>query len=101
MAAVLLLVAAFGLIVPNGIFLYWLMFEAHSFRDILGNRLALGFIIDAMMATIILAVYFARRPIGPVRWGTFVLLSLIGGLGFSLPFYWWLNTRSSERLEHR
>jgi len=44
----------------------------------------------------LLAIYFARRPIGRVSWQTFVLLSLIGGLGFSLPLYWWLNTRSGN-----
>ena len=89
----LILVALFGLIVPNGLFLYWLLVEATGFQDVLNNRLALAFIIDAVMVLIILAVYFARRPVGRVGWGTFVLLSLIGGLGFSLPMYWWLNHR--------
>lgn len=91
---ILVLVALFGLIVPNGLFLYWLVSEFSGMQAVFQNRLALAFIIDAVMTLILLAVYFARRPIGKVGWQTFVLLSLVGGLGFSLPLYWWLNMRS-------
>jgi hypothetical protein len=94
----LLLVALFGLLVPNGFFLYWLLNEYHGIGAIVADHLAMGFILDAFMATILLAVYFARRPIGPVRWPVFVILSILGGLGFSLPLYWWMNTRQSARV---
>lgn len=93
---ILLVVALFGFLVPNGFFLYWLVNEFQGIRPIIANHLAMGFILDAFMAMIILAVYFARRPIGPVRWPAFVLLSILGGLGFSLPFYWWMNTHRSR-----
>ena len=93
---ILLVVALFGLLVPNGFFLYWLVNEFQGIRPIVANHLAMGFILDAFMAMIVLAVYFARRPIGPVRWPAFVLLSILGGLGFSLPFYWWMNTHRSR-----
>ena len=93
---ILLVVALFGLLVPNGFFLYWLVNEFHGIRPIVANHLAMGFILDAFMAMIILAVYFARRPIGPVRWPAFVLLSILGGLAFSLPFYLWMNTHRSR-----
>ena len=91
---ILILVALFGLIVPNGLFIYWLFFESSGLHAVFQNHLALAFIIDAVITLILLAVYFARKPIGNVGWQTFVLLSLIGGLGFSLPLYWWLNMRS-------
>ena len=93
---ILLLVALFGLIVPNGLFLYWLVTEFHGLQEVFQNHLALAFIIDAMMTLVLLAVYFARRPIGNAGWRTFVLLSLAGGLGFSLPLYWWLTIRSTN-----
>ena len=86
----LLVVALFGLIVPNGLFVYWLFTEFHGLGPILEDRLALAFIIDAMLA---LGIYFARHPIGRVGWPWFVAMSLLGGLGFSLPFYYWLNAR--------
>ena len=91
----LILVALFGLIVPNGLFLYWLLVEFPGIEAVLQNRLAVAFMLEAFLLLVLLAVYFARRPIGPVRWGWFVVLSIIGGLGFGLPFYYWLN-RSRE-----
>jgi glucan phosphoethanolaminetransferase (alkaline phosphatase superfamily) len=94
----LLLVALFGLLVPNGLFLYWAAAEFSGWREVLHDKLALAFMIDALMAMVLLAIWFARRPVGPVSWKTFVLLSLIGGLGFSLPLYWWLNTRHNGRV---
>ena len=46
-----------------------------------------------LLLLVLLAVYFARHPLGPIRWPWFVVLSLLGGLGFGLPLYYWLNTR--------
>jgi hypothetical protein len=89
----LLLVAAFGLLVPNGFFVYWLFNEYQGLAPVLRDRLALGFILDVAVALVILTVYFAKHPLGPVGWPWFVILSLIGGLGFSLPLYYWLNQR--------
>ena len=89
----LLLVAAFGLFVPNGFFIYWLLNEYNGLGPVLHDNLALGFILDVTVTLIILTVYFARSPIGPVGWPWFVLLSFTGGLGFSLPLYYWLNVR--------
>jgi hypothetical protein len=90
---ILLLIALFGLLVPNGIFIYWLLTEFNSGSDVLGNHLALGFMIEAFVLLGLLAYWFAKNPIGPIKWYWFIVLSLIGGIGFGLPFYWWLNKR--------
>ena len=92
----LLAIALFGLIVPNGLFVYWLFTDFHGWRPVLDNRLALAFIIDAVMATALLAAILAKTPTRRVTWPTFVWLSLIGGLGFSIPFCWWLEKRTSN-----
>jgi len=92
----LLAVALVGLVVPNGVFLYWLFAEFDGLQSALHNHLALAFMLDAAITLVILAVYFAHRPIGPIRWPWFVVLSLLGGFAFSLPFYWWLNTRQAR-----
>lgn len=89
----LLLTALFGLLVPNGLFIYWAFTEFSSVRDILDNRLALAFIIEAFLVLGIMTVYFARYPIGKHGWPWFVIFSLIGGLGFGIPFYYWWNKR--------
>ena len=89
----LLLIAFVGLVVGDGLFFYWLIFDYRGLGAVLEDRLALGFIVDAMLTLLVLTVHFARKPPGPVRWPWFVALSLVGGLCFGLPFYWWLNTR--------
>jgi hypothetical protein len=91
----LLMVSAFGFLVPNGLFIYWLAVEFQGFGAVMQDKLALGFILDVFLALAILSVYFAHHPIGRVRWPWFVVLSLLGGLGFSLPLYYWLNQRRS------
>jgi hypothetical protein len=92
---ILLIIALFGLLVPNGLFIYWLFAEFNGVGEVLQNKLALAFIIDAFLAMFLLAYFFARNPIGKIKWYWFIALSLVGGLGFSLPFYWWLNKRNS------
>ncbi len=41
----LLLVAFLGLIVGDGLFLYWLAYDFHGLSAVVQDRLALGFII--------------------------------------------------------
>ena len=89
----LLLAALLGFTVPNGVFLYWLFVEYRGLAPVLHDHLALGFILDVLLALIVLSIYFARHPIGPVKWYWFAGLSVIGGLGFSLPLFYWLNQR--------
>lgn len=96
----LLSIALFGLLVPNGIFFYYLFGEFFSITEVLNNWLAMGFIIDAFMATGLLAWWFAKHPLGKYSWKMFVLLSLLGGLGFSLPFFYYLNKRAERAGQH-
>ena len=91
--AVLLATALFGLLVPNGLFVYWLVVEFDTVRVVLDNHLAVAFMLDAFLALGLLAYLFSIKPLGSVRWPWFVLLSLLGGLGFGIPFYIWLNRR--------
>lgn len=93
----LLLAALVGLIVPNGLFLYWLVVEYRGIVAVLDDKLAVAFIIDAFLSLILISVYLARRPIGRVGWPVFVALSIAGGLGFSLPFFYWLNARQARQ----
>lgn len=89
----LVAVALFGLLVPNGIFVYWLLTEFDGVGAVVESKLALAFMIEAFLVLGMMTVYFARNPIGRVKWYWFVVLSLIGGLGFGIPFYYWWNKR--------
>ncbi len=93
---VLLIIALFGLVVPNGLFLYWMLYEYDGLASVAQNKLAIAFMIDAFLALGLLAYYFARKPIGRIKWYWFIALSLLGGLGFSIPLYWWLNKRDED-----
>jgi hypothetical protein len=89
----LFLVALLGLVVPNNMFLYAWLHDANGCGGVAHNLLASSFMLDAFLAMGVLAYLFAKRPVGNVRWYWFILLSLLGGMAFSLPFYWWLNLR--------
>src|SRR5438105_7872944 len=83
--------ALVGLLVPGGLFLYWLFNDASSLGAALSDRMALAFFVDLLMSTFLLAYLFARKPLGPVKWPWFVALSLLGTLAFSIPLFVWLN----------
>jgi hypothetical protein len=89
----LLVIAIFGLIVPNGYFIYWLVHDYNGIAPVLENRLAIAFILDAFITLGLLTVHFAHHPPGRYRWPWFVAFSIAGGLCFGLPFYWWINGR--------
>lgn len=93
----LLVVAALGMLLPNGLFLYWLLHDFSSLGAALSDKLALAFGLDVFGATFFLTYLFARKPVGPVRWPWFLGLSLVGTLCFSLPLYLWLNWRRAPK----
>ncbi len=93
----LLIIAFFGLLVPNGIFVYWLLNDFHSLSDFTNNRLAVPFIVEAFVVMFLMAYWFAKNPPGKVKWYWFIVLSLIGGIGFSIPLFWWLNKRDVNK----
>jgi len=86
-------VAALSFIGTNGVFLYYLVFHSRELLAVLLHPAALVFVIDVFTVMVLLAVYFADRPLGRHRWPTFVALSLLGGLGFSIPAFVLLNSR--------
>lgn len=88
----LTVVAALSFVVTNGVFLYWLMFRTRDLVAGLLHPAALVFEIDVIVVLVLLAVYFARNPMGRWSWHTFVGLSLLGGLGFSIPAFVLLNS---------
>jgi len=90
---ILLMIALFGLTIPNGNLIHYLFTEFSHLGDLFHNRLALAFIIDAFLTTGLCGYFFAVKPIGKVKWQWLIIFSLIGGLGFGLPFYWWLNQK--------
>ena len=77
--------ALIGLLGPNGVFLYYAMARRSEFLTALSHPVTLAFLIEAFLVLGILAALLARRPLGPWGWRSFLVLSLVGGLGFSIP----------------
>ena len=90
----LLVIAAFGMVIPNGLFLYWVLHDFTSLSAALSDRLALAFTLDVFASTFLLAYLFARKRLGPYKWPWFVGLCLLGTLCFGIPLYLWLNWQS-------
>ena len=88
----LMVVAILSFVVTNGVFLYWLIFRSRELVAGLLHPAALVFEIDVVVVLALLAFYFARNPLGKWSWRTFVGLSLLGGLGFSIPAFVLLNS---------
>lgn len=95
----LLILAIIGFAAPQGIYFYWLATKFSSFDEILKNDLAVGFAVEMLAATLMIGYWFSVNNIGKVRTYWFVLLSLIGGLGFAMPLFYWLNKRSETEEE--
>ena len=92
----LVVVALIGLLGLNGVFLYYLMLRREEMIRALMHPVALVFVIEAFVVVGLLAAYFAWRPLGRWTWRSFIVLSLVGGLAFSLPTFLLLNDRKAN-----
>jgi len=82
---VLAAVALFGFLGPNGVFVYYALFRWSELVAGLSHPVALAFVLEAGVVTMLIAACLACRPIGRWGWKTFVGLSLLGGLAFGIP----------------
>lgn len=79
--------AIVGLIGPNGVFLYYAVYHHGDFSTVSHHPVMTAFMVDAFGATAILAYLFARWRVSRLSWIWFVVLSLVGGLMFSIPAF--------------
>lgn len=88
--------ALLGLLGLNGAFVYGVLTQPEGLALALTNPVAAAFVLEAFVMTAFGAWALARlgyrRP-GP---GAFVLLSLLGGLAFSVPLFVVLQLRKRE-----
>lgn len=90
----LLILAIAGNFVPGLLFLYGLFHDySSSLAAALSNRVALAFLLDLVISTFLIAYLFARKPLGPVKWPWFVVMTFLGTLAFAIPLFLWLNWR--------
>lgn len=89
---VLLGLAIFGLVVPNGVFLYYSLLEPAVLRAALANPVALVFIIEAFFLMALLAWLIHRLGLRSPGWPAFILMSLAGSMVFSVPAFLYLSS---------
>ena len=86
-------VALFGLVGPNGVFLHWAFARHTEFRAAITHPVAAALMVEAFVMVALLALWLAKRPLGPWGWRSFVAMSLLGGLGFAAPMIVLLNSK--------
>lgn len=89
----LMVLALVGLAGPNGVFVYYALVRWPDLIAALRQPIAAALMVDALLVVGIGAYLLSRFPLGTGRsdWKSFVALSLIGGLGFSVPVIVLLN----------
>ena len=92
----LCLAAVLFLLGPNGVFVYYALFRWNDFVAAMGNPGTRVLMAEAFLVMGLLAWFFAWRPLGRWGWKTFVVLSLVGGLGFGIPAFIVLNSQIKE-----
>ena len=92
------LLGAGGLVGLNGAFVYGLIVSPGSLRAALSNPVAVAFILEALALVVVLAYLLGKWGLLRIRWGWFVVLSLLGGLAFALPVaLLWRQPRDGNR----
>ncbi len=92
---VFLIASLVGLVSVNLPFLYFALIDKAVYRQAMSNGMALAFMGEAFLLTILFAFLIARLGWKSPGWIVFILLSLVGSLAFSVPFYLYLHSKPS------
>ena len=95
----LLGLAIFGLTVPNGFFLYHAIFNPDIMWAALANPIAMVFIAEAFLLMFLFAWFIHRRGFRSPGWLTFIIMSLVGSMVFSIPAFLYLVSRKARQTE--
>lgn len=80
------LLASWGLLVVNGMFLYAMVWQPEALIRAIQNPLAAAFMLETVTLLGVLAYLLDKWKLGGLHWGWFVGLALFGSLAFALPF---------------
>lgn len=91
----LLVMAIFGLVVPNGAFVYLSITRWDLVVSAMTNPIALVFIVEAFALMFLFAWLIHRQGLKAPGWLAFIIMSLLGSMMFSVPACLWLWSRES------
>ena len=92
----LIVLAAVGLFGLNGVFLYYALVHPETMGAALANPIALVFMLEAFVMVGFTAWVIATFGMKKPGWVAFVVLSLVGGLAFSVPAFLLRRMREEE-----
>lgn len=86
----------FGLVVPNGLFLYYFLFAPAVLSAAFANPVALVFMFEAFLLMILFAWFIHHRGYHSPGWLAFLVMSLAGSMVFSVPAFLYLSSRKAR-----
>lgn len=86
--------SVFGLVVPNGLFLYSSLVAPAVLHAALKNPVALVFITEAFLLMFLFAWVIRNAGFRSPGWRAFIVMSLLGSMVFSVPAFLYLASRN-------
>jgi hypothetical protein len=90
-------VAAIGFLGINGLFLYSMAVRPWEMKEIQTNLYALAFMLEAFLWLPLFCYLIALAKLKSPGWKTFLVLSLLGSLAFSIPFSILMWNRNAQK----
>lgn len=92
---ILLVLGIAGVLGPNGVFLWVAATQPAALMEALRQPIAAVFVAEAFFLVFFFACLIHRSGMRPGG-GAFVVMSLLGSLAFSVPFWLWLASRERK-----
>lgn len=86
----ILSISVIGFIMINIPFLYFAIFDTATYEAGMSNGFALVFIGEAFLLMLFLAYLIRASGWNKPGWITFIILSIVGSMAFSIPFFLYL-----------
>jgi len=94
--SVLWFLSALGFFGLNGVFLYYPLFHPDAMAAAQQNPISLVFMLEAFVLVAFAAWVIARVGLERPGWLAFVIMSVVGSLCFSVPFFLLLHIRKRD-----
>lgn len=85
-----------GLVFINIPFLYIAGFKHEVYQEAMSNGLALVFMAEALFLMFLAAFLISRLGYKKPGWKSFIVLSILGSLAFSVPFFLYLYSKNPK-----
>lgn len=95
---VLVSLTIFGLVVPNGFFVYYFVTSPETTRAAMSNPISVVFIAEAFILMFLFAWLLKKADVKkPSAW-VFVMMSLVGSMVFSVPATLYMISRNRSEV---